>query len=184
MPFSLILIAIVLFLAICAITMEKDMDSTRQVRQEAINTSKVITDGVTLNGIGINGIGINGISMKSLSTNGLRLNTESLKAISQNARGRALLEYIAECALEEGEELLVKEDDLNYTLTGSMGLAPEWLESPLTPVGQRWMTACLLARTNFFEVPVTISMRGRHKALNTSKAEKEDYSIDPLSLVL
>lgn len=74
-------------------------------------------------------------------------------------QGREKLTYLISCALNEGIELYTEVEGKVYTFLGSMGLAPRWLEQALTPSEERWVSACMLARTNFWGARVIISMR-------------------------
>ena len=74
-------------------------------------------------------------------------------------QGREKLSYLISCALNEGIELYTEVDGEVYTFLGSMGLAPRWLDESLTPSEERWVSACMLARTNFWGITVIISMR-------------------------
>lgn len=61
-----------------------------------------------------------------------------------------------------------------------MGLAPDWLHRPLTEDEQRWVSACLLARTNYFGVEVQISLRADHSpspALQTTDEERHEFTL-------
>lgn len=85
---------------------------------------------------------------------------------------RQLLSYTVSCALSPTQSFVfVWFDNLSLphleVLTGLLGLAPDWASGPLTVVGQRWITACLVSRVNWYGVPVTISSRGKHTNLRT-----------------
>lgn len=74
--------------------------------------------------------------------------------------------------------------DTLYTCTnercsfpGSLGLAEHWIDRSLDPKGQRWVTACLLARVNLYGVSVEISLRGVAPQLSVSPDEAELYSL-------
>lgn len=75
------------------------------------------------------------------------------------SQGREKLTYLISCALNEGIELYTEVDGKIYTFLGSMGLAPRWLEEALTPSEESWVSACMLARTNFWGMKIIISMR-------------------------
>jgi hypothetical protein len=92
----------------------------------------------------------------SQNPNRFKLTPTGLELTSQ---GREKLTYLISCALNEDIELYTEVDGKVYTFLGSMGLAPRWLEKPLTPSEERWVSACMLARTNFWGVKVIISMR-------------------------
>jgi hypothetical protein len=60
---------------------------------------------------------------------------------------------------------------------GGVGLAPEWTTHKLKPQAQGWVSACLFARSNLFDIGVGISMRGRHPALEVGVSEQQDYTL-------
>ncbi|GAB61509.1 MAG: hypothetical protein DWB56_04695 [Candidatus Jettenia sp.] len=92
--------------------------------------------------------------------------------------GRELLKYLVECALPGGIELYGKTDGVEYTFEGVMGLAPDWEDEGLTPEQERWVSACMLARTNYFGKHVEISMRSPLKdapvSLRTTPEQEEE----------
>lgn len=94
-----------------------------------------------------------------------------------NAGGESLLRYAIGCALPAQASFQV-EDGTRFS--GSLGIAPQWTERALDPVEQRWITACLLARTNLFGVHVMLSMRGPNAVLSgtVTAEEKTDYNFD------
>ena len=63
------------------------------------------------------------------------------------------------------------------TYTGLLGLAPGWTEGPLDGAGQRWVSACLISRVNYFGIPVTISSRGGTPALDSTAGEIATYTV-------
>ena len=69
------------------------------------------------------------------------------------------MKYLASCALGADTVLVAEVDGEVHEFPGGIGLAPEWWRKPLTPAEERWVSACVLARTNFYGVPVNISMR-------------------------
>ena len=142
-------------------------------------------NGLALNGMALNGLALNGMALNGLTFNGIAVNAlhsrtsqaapDHVGTLVKSASGRELLKYAVDCALNEGDRLLVQRDGLTHTFSGSMGLASEWLDGPLSSPGQRWVTACLLARVNLFGATVPISMRGTHPALRTSPDEEAAY---------
>ena len=66
--------------------------------------------------------------------------------------------YLASCALGADTVLVAEVDGEVHEFPGAIGLAPEWWRRPLTPEEERWVSACLLARTNFYGVRVEISL--------------------------
>lgn len=79
--------------------------------------------------------------------------------LAQTAEGRQQLKYLVNCALPADDTLIAVADNQRFSFPGGMGLAPEWATRPLTAAQQRRVSACMLARTNRFGVPVQISIR-------------------------
>lgn len=97
---------------------------------------------------------------------------------TQDARHR--LKYLASCALDENTTLRGTVDGDEYLFPGSMGLAPDWQDQPLTLSERRWVSACVLARTNAFGAHVLISMRNpddHHEVLTATPAEMESHTL-------
>jgi len=87
--------------------------------------------------------------------------------------GKRVLTYLAACALPAGQSVKVGTD----TYTGTYGLVPSWATSALTASQQRWVSACMLARTNLYGVQVEMSMRGANPALAPALLEPVDYLV-------
>jgi hypothetical protein len=92
------------------------------------------------------------------------------EALVEAVGGESLLRYAIGCALPMG--VSVSTDNATQ-FAGSLGLAPQWAQRALALAEQRWISACLLARTNLFGVHVIISMRGERPALSGSVTEEE-----------
>jgi hypothetical protein len=93
---------------------------------------------------------------------------------------RHLLKYLVSCSLPRGVEVYVDDDGERHTFPGSLGLAPAWEERGLTETEQRWVSACILARTNAFGKSVPISMRATEPAppaLQVSEAERKTFNL-------
>src|SRR5207244_324299 len=99
-------------------------------------------------------------------------------AMAATEDGREFLTYLVGCALPETVGTYVIVNGVRYEFLGSLGLAPDWLDRPLTEIEQRWVTAGILARTNFFGIEVPISMRHpTNPALNVSEQEAADFTL-------
>lgn len=74
---------------------------------------------------------------------------------------RTLLKFITECALRKDQVLAVKDEGLIFEYYGSLGVAPDWdgYPSSLSTSEQRWVSACVLARVNYYGTPVPINLR-------------------------
>jgi hypothetical protein len=97
---------------------------------------------------------------------------------TEHARGQ--LKYLASCALDDQTILTGVHDGTRFEFPGSMGLAPAWGDRELTVTERRWVSACILARTNFFGAPVLISMRaplGVHAVLSPTADELASHTL-------
>jgi hypothetical protein len=74
---------------------------------------------------------------------------------------RALLSFITECALQKDQILIAETNEITFEFYGKLGAGPSWngLPSSLTETEQRWVSACVLARVNYFGTPVTFNLR-------------------------
>ncbi|MGH9314994.1 MAG: hypothetical protein ACRD1S_17555 [Vicinamibacterales bacterium] len=59
-----------------------------------------------------------------------------------------------------------------------MFYAEEWADHRLSPKGQRWITACLLARVNLHQEAEAVSLRGVAPQLTVSSDEAELYNVE------
>ncbi len=121
-----------------------------------------------------------------LSSNGLVLNAQTLSRLSADPLsdspaaidlaatedGRVLLEYVAQCALEEDATLQVGD----LTLYGALGLAPGWRDDRCDDGCQRWVSACLLAHANAGGTSVPIWLRADHPAIGAAPDDSAGYT--------
>lgn len=128
---------------------------------------------------------------------GNRLAGNRLAALDETAgiltteEGRDVYSYIVSCALPEGVTIEADVPDAEdtppdapytcidgrCTFSGLVGLAPQWIDHPLDNDGKAWVSACLFARVNAYNVPETVSLRGRHSALEVTNEEKAQYTL-------
>lgn len=101
-------------------------------------------------------------------------------ALIATAQARQQLKYLASCALDPDTVLHGAKDGQAYEFPGSMGLAPAWSKRALSLSERRWVSACILARTNAFGVSVQISMRATEPtftSLAATSGEVESHSL-------
>lgn len=108
------------------------------------------------------------------------INTPYIKT----AEGRETLKYLIDCALPNGITISAEHNDEEFVFHGGAGLAPAWLDRPLNTSEQRWVSACMLARVNYYGEKVKISMRGKAQndetlpdILQTTKEEVEAFPL-------
>jgi hypothetical protein len=92
--------------------------------------------------------------------------------------GRELLRYLVMCALPSGEALTVQIGTTTRIFIGDVGLAPSWISQPLDADQQRWISACLLARSNALGISVLISILGPDPQLASSSQESQDFPVE------
>lgn len=143
--------------------------------QGVLEGNAIAINGIAINGIALNGIAINGIAINQLSNNLYLMASNNLISTTE---GREVLKYVIGCAIPSGITLTGSYAGVTYNYVGELGLSPSWLDRGLRESEQRWVSACLLARVNRFGVPVSISLRGAHKALKVTEAEARDYSVE------
>jgi len=100
--------------------------------------------------------------------------------LASTAVKRQQLTYLVQCALSEDVVLYTEQGAERFTFQRQMGLAPRWLSEALTPREERWVSACLLARVNYFGKRVIISLRATPApvpALEPSDDEQQTFSI-------
>ncbi|XXX74080.1 hypothetical protein WMF30_41180 [Sorangium sp. So ce134] len=133
---------------------------------------------LSMNRLSMNRLSMNRLSMNGLSSGGLSPSGSGLSSteLIETPEGRELLAYVVRCALPEGESLSGAYGGVTYTFAGAVGVAPGWRSSPLDPVGQRWVSACLLAHVNGYGIEVPISLRGEHEALETTTTERAQFN--------
>jgi hypothetical protein len=94
--------------------------------------------------------------------------------------GRHQLKYLVNCALRDSVVLFSVQGRERFTFPGHLGLAPEWLKTPLTPVQERWVSACMLALTNYAGKHVEVSLHakpGSAPFLAQTKEETQAYTL-------
>lgn len=77
----------------------------------------------------------------------------------------AIIHYIVECALAEGDSITKIVDGQPVILEGRLGLAPEWKTDACGEDCQQWVSACLMARRNTEGQVVNLWIEGDHPAL-------------------
>lgn len=91
--------------------------------------------------------------------------------------GREVMSYLASCALDAGTTLSASYGGKTYTFPGAVGLAPAWNTRAPTLSERRWVSACILARTNAYGITVPLSLRGNHPKLGSTLTENLTYKL-------
>ena len=128
----------------------------------------------TTNAIGFNAIAWNGIVLNGIVLNGL---SDSELDLSCSPQSLQVFEYLVGCALAPDQQVAVSVDGEEHTVSGALGLAPEWIDGPCDGDCQGWVSACMIARTNARGERVEISLRGAHPGLDASAEEREAFPV-------
>jgi|GEM_PF-4420084 len=113
---------------------------------------------------------IRAVAKGSLATAGTRV-----PALFTTAKGREQFAYLYGCAERPGKTLTISANGTSYVYEGAMGLAREWLTDLLPSTKYKLVSACMLARTNYFGIHVSISMR--NKQIATPSTERDGYTV-------
>ncbi|HEY5925859.1 MAG TPA: hypothetical protein VIV11_29430, partial [Kofleriaceae bacterium] len=121
------------------------------IEENGLATNELVFNGVWDNGVWDNGVWDNNLTARAL----LRPDSDTY-----NPHTGKVLQYIYECAMPATRSTrLDLGDGYELVLTGKIGLAPQWFDGACDQSCQRWVSACVLARTNAYGVKVPISMR-------------------------
>jgi hypothetical protein len=159
MKANLALLASILSLGACLDAQEQtpaESDNVPRLSSNALMPSKIAH--VTYGGAALTGPAI------------------SAQAASQD--GRDFLGYMIACALDNTQSITTTSGAFNYTFNGLHGFAPGWTSAGLSVSDQRWVTACILARSNLTGTVVQISMRGSNSVLSSTTTELNGYKIE------
>jgi len=84
------------------------------------------------------------------------------------------LKYVVNCALPDSMVLFSVQGHERFMFPGHLGLAPEWLKAPMTPPQERWVSACMLALTNYFGKHVDVSLHADPRLVHFLEQTKEE----------
>ncbi|KYF49959.1 hypothetical protein BE08_17125 [Sorangium cellulosum] len=156
--------------------------------QSAIESS----NGYLLNALNMNALNMNALNMNALNMNALSpaaLSTNALAAIknpgSNGALSRDLMRYLVSCALLPNQTFSFSWTDSagvvrQEVYRGELGIAHWWATGAIAndTYVQRQITACIAARTNWYGVNVTISLRNAESAsMGSTAAERAAYTV-------
>lgn len=104
---------------------------------------------------------------------------ENLDWLDSSER-RSLLYFITQCALDRNQMLRIESHGVIFEFYGQLGAATGWdgYPSSMNEQQQRWVTACVLARVNYFGTPVPINLRTRPNDkfyIHTTRQQREDF---------
>jgi hypothetical protein len=146
----------------------------------ALISNALISNALISNALISNALISNALISNALISNALISNALRSDGFTEGALSRQFLSYLYSCAMPLGSKINVSINGTDYgTYEGALGIAPEWGTEggKCDEHCQRWVTACLLARTNFWGVPVKISLRGDKAGLTPDTDEKKRFPL-------
>jgi hypothetical protein len=158
-----------------------DMDGeTLEVRSSLVELNSLSRNAMSWNGISLNGISLNGISLNALDVGALDVgNFNAITAPGPSGDlARQFMRYAVSCAFLPNQTFSFSYTDAlgvvrDVVYRGELGIAPTWATGSLGVQGQELVTGCLAARVNYYEVPVTISVRSVLEPLKTLSSDAE-----------
>jgi hypothetical protein len=141
----------------CSVDEEAGSWQVASTRSEVLAANRIAFNRIAFNRIAFNRIAFNRIAFNRIAFNRIAFN--SLDNLEHTPEGRDVLLYLARCALNDGDVLVATHGNQTYEFPGLLGLAPEWEHRGLTDSEARWISGCLIAHVNAFDVSVEISLR-------------------------
>ena len=160
--------------------------------EAAVTTNRLAQNKLASNRLAQNRLAQNRLAQNALSSTRLEADLTTAEILS-TPDGREVYSYAIGCALPDamtieatipGAPNTAPPDTLytcvneHCTFLGALGLAQHWVDHKLDPKGQRWVSACLFARVNLFEMTEAISLRGLAPELTVSVDEAETYTVE------
>jgi hypothetical protein len=172
------LLTLVLGVSACASEPDDVCLAERKLAANKLSANKLATNRISLNRISLNGLFGDTLPKVSLTSESI---ADALAPEAyEDEFTMDVLEYTVSCALAPGQSVDVAVDGDTRTFDGSLGLAPAWGaeggECDDTCMG--WVSACLIARTNFEGESVPISLLGDHPGLEPSADESIVFPVE------
>jgi len=104
--------------------------------------------------------------------------SSSAAALLASSTGIELFSFFVACALPADVTLLATINNAEFEFFGDLGLAPQWRSGPLDLAGQRWVSACVFARVNAYDLAVGLSGRGPSLGLAADDDERAAFSLE------
>lgn len=144
-------------------------------REQQLSSPIITRNGLTKNGLFANGV--TGSPGANRRFTGQGLDGQSFDS-SDALTTTKFLSYAVACALPGGAAATISINGTPTDFAGAIGLAPSWQSAACDGECQEWVTACLLAKTNYYGVEVPISLRGPADALTPPPVEALQFSLE------
>jgi hypothetical protein len=159
--------------------------ATTGTPRAAETRNRLAANRLAANRLAANRLAANRLAANALSSTRLEANMATAEILA-TADGRDVYAYLVSCALPADVSIQATipgaEDAYctggTCTFPGGLGLADYWVDHKLNPEGQRWVTACVLARVNLYEQAEAISLRGAHDSLIPASNERDVFTLE------
>ncbi|WP_437928553.1 hypothetical protein WMF37_04680 [Sorangium sp. So ce291] len=152
-----------------------------------ISQNGILPNALTVNALTVNALTVNALTVNALTVNALNTNAlASLKNPEPNGfLSREFMRYLVGCALRPDQAFSFSWTDSAGVVhpevyRGELGIAHWWATGaiPNDTYIQRQITACIAARTNWYGVHVTLSLRSAESSsTGSSPAERAAYTV-------
>jgi hypothetical protein len=169
-----------MLVAACGAAMDTVTDENIDHHTSALDTSNALNqNALNLNACNLNALNLNALDVAALSPS-------SIAALQDPGPSgdlaRQLVRYAVNCALGSTQTFSFSWTDTAGTqheerYPGNLGLAPYWSRGALNTSDERWISACLASRVNWYGIPVTLSARAPGNALPVSDAERSTFTL-------
>ena len=139
---------------------------------QAATTDDTPVEKLAANGLSASALSAHLSTVNQLASAALAPSNSAVQTLLATTDGQTVLTYIVQCALPASASVTYTSA---LTITGQLGLAPDWGTTTPTASERRWVSACVLARTNYYGVTVALSLRGSNPALAASLTEPLTY---------
>jgi hypothetical protein len=157
---------------------EDECTAPRKLATNKLATNKLATNKLATNKLATNELLTAALPEVPLTTGSI---AESVPADAlQDDFVQDVLEYMVECALLPEQSVEVEVGGERLVFEGWLGLAPQWGDAAGTCDAecQGWVSACLIARTNFEGESRPISLLGDHSMLEPTAEESDTFDIE------
>ncbi len=165
-------------LAACATADDDTCESARKLSANKLSANRLAANKLSANGVSLNGLLSEALPEMALTSATI---AEAIDPVAlEDEFVQDVLEYMVSCALAPGQSVEVAVDGDIAVYGGSLGLAPQWGEEhgECDAACQGWVSACLIARTNFLGESVQISLLGDHPSLQPTAEESIAFDLE------
>ena len=166
-------ITVLAFLAVQAACATEPDGSCIDDRRIALN--RIALNRIALNRISLNGL--LGVELARVALTSAALGDAIDPAVLGDELAASVLEYTVSCALGPEQSVEVAVGDETRTFEGALGLAPQWgvEDGECDGECQRWVSACLIARSNYTGESHEISLLGDRPELAPTADESREF---------